>query len=91
MDDLLSLQIVTSLGKFIFWNKIHLSSYQIDSETHFLSKRKLLYYEELTLVGEKFLEWLIAFPQLHNNSKLSIRPSQALSSSVRESDMQPCL
>ena len=31
IDDLLLLQIMTSLGEF--WNKIHLSMYVIDSET----------------------------------------------------------
>ena len=39
-----------------FWTTIHLSTYGIDSETHFYSERKLLSYGELTFVGEKFLD-----------------------------------
>ena len=37
MDDLLLLQIMTSLKGIYFWNKIHSSTYRIDSKTQFLS------------------------------------------------------
>ena len=51
MDDF---RYITSLGGI--WNKIDLSTYEIDSETHFCYSRSyFLMAQDLTVVGEKFL------------------------------------